>query len=900
MQRSPPPPLLPWQILLVCAACGILAVRVPVGAGAACLAVALLAAVTGSKRGCLALVPVAFGLGLGAAWLALPAPPTRLAAVVLTGKKIALTGRVASVDALPDNRLTVILDEVRHEPAASDPDGPAAGGRLPGRLALAWDLPAWRPSPGDVLGLSARVRPVGGFKNPGGYDAAFARRTQGIFVRAYARGDAVRLIEASDSPFRGLRESLRQGIVSAVPRLPATGDGVADRPPGRGRDQRVPDEPQAGKTGHPAPDDPPASGDAPDAPDRAQRIPNQPPAGIRPFTDAPPPPDAERLAPEPRPTPGGAMLLALLTGDRSLLTNTDMDLVRRASLAHALALSGMHVGYVAAIGWLLAHLAGRIRPRIFLRLPRHKLSVALAAPLVLGYVWVGGFSPTLVRATLMFGCFGLLILLDKKRVVLDGLFLALAVILAVSPLAALNLSLELSVLAVAGLAVFWPLGRAIFERLPVPPRLRPAAFWLFSIFWTSLSAEAAILPLLALEFGEISPHAYLNAVWLPVLGLVVMPLGLAGLLTSLVWPEAAALFYVPAAYACDALMGMLSWQDGLGLLGTITVLRPLWPEIVGYFVLLAGLALWWRAPGADRPSRRAVLALGLALLMVPAVRQGLLDLSDRVTLTMLDVGQGQALVVEVPGGRRILVDGGGGTFGTFDMGRAVTGPALAYGRSPELWGMILTHGHADHAQGLTWPLSRFDVGFFGQSASPDAGEPDAALTSALAASGPRPRVLAAGDRLDFGNGIRLEVLHPPAGHRGKANDASVVLRLVGNGRGLALLCGDIEKKAIRALLASGRDLTAEVLVLPHHGSASSLSRAFYRAVKPQAAFISCGEYNRFRYPSGKVLAELSRLRCPVHVTAARGAVTAVWSDDDPARITAFVPAPAGPVSLPGQ
>ncbi len=838
MPSQSQPPLLPWQILLVCAACGALAVRDPVAPGVACLAAALLAGVCGAKRATLALVPAAFALGLGAALLALPDPPRHLPAMALTGQKAVLTGRVASVDARPDDRLSVILEAVRYAPVPSAPAPADTPGRLPGRLVLTWDLPTWRPCPGDELECAARVRPVGGFKNPGGYDTAFSRRIQGVFLRAYARGDAVRLVSASDSPFRGLREYLRQGIVSALPRLPDPG-AVHAAPP----DDAPPDSTASGP--------------------------------------------GDRLETQPPPTPGGAMLLALLTGDRSLLTGADMDLVRRASLAHALALSGMHVGYVAAFGWLLARLIGRLRPEIHLRLPRHKLTVILAAPLVLGYVWVGEFSPTLVRATLMFACFGLLVLLDKKRIVLDGLFLALAVILAVSPLAALNLSLELSVLAVAGLAVFWPMGRAFFDRLPNPARLRPAALWAFGILWTSLAAEAAILPLLALEFGEISPHVYLNAVWLPVLGLVVMPLGLAGLATSLVSPWAASFLYLPAAYACDLLIGMLSWQDGLGLLGTITVLRPLWPEIVGYFVLLAGLALWWRSPGADRPSRRAVVALGLALLMVPAASRGLLDLSDRTSLTMLDVGQGQALMAEVPGGRRILVDGGGGTVGAFDMGRSVTGPAVTYGRPPELAGMILTHGHADHAQGLAWPLLRFDVGFFGESASPDAGEPDAALRTALAASGLRPRALAAGDRLDFGNGVSLEVLHPPTDFRGEANDASVVLRLVKDGRGLALLCGDIEKKAIRALLDSGRDLTAEVLVVPHHGSASSVSRAFYRAVRPRAAFVSCGEFNRFRYPSDKVLRELSRLGCPVYVTAARGAVTAVWNGSAPARITSF-------------
>jgi len=860
-------PLLPWQILFVCAVCGILALRVPPAAVAALAATVLLARAAGCGVRVVALAPLAFGLGLGAAALALPAIPGSMPREAVTGTRTVIVGTADSVTPLPGNRLTVVVSDVRltqpankssPSQAASGPPPPHRGARLPGRLQLTWDQPAWRPAPGDVLALTATVRPITGFRNPGGFDTAFARRLDGVFFRSYARGDQPVLVQASDSPLRGLSERVRQGILAAVTPARADGSGQPEAP--------------AAETGPSLAQTPPPQA-APPAAAVAGR-------SLRPGQDRNPQVQA------PRPTPGGAMLLALLTGDRSELTGADMDLVRRASLAHALALSGMHVGYVAALGWLLAFVAGRVRPAIFLRLPRHKLAVLLAAPLVCGYVWLGGATPSLVRAALMFGSFGLLILLDRPRILLDGLFLALALIVAAAPLSVFDIRLQLSALAVAGIAVLWPPGQAVFARLPLPERTRPAALWLFGILWTSLAAEAALLPVLALEFGEISPHFYLNALWLPVLGLVIMPLGLAGLASSFAFPAAAAFFYVPAAFAGDLLMGLLSWQDGLGSLGTITVLRPLWPEIVGYFLLCAALAAWWRS----RPEGRLpamVLAAGLLLLAAPALRQSWLDLSGQVRLTMLDVGQGQAVVAEFPGGRRILVDGGGTGFGDFDMGRAVTGPALTHGRSPDLAGVILTHGHADHAQGLAWPLARFDVGFFAESASPDAGRPDAAMARAVAASGLTPRPLAAGDRLDVGDGLALEVLHPPAGFTGKANDASVVLRLVRDGRGLALLCGDIEKKAIRTLLDSGRDLSAEVLVVPHHGSATSFSRAFYKAVNPKAAFISCGPGNRFRYPSDKVLAELGRRGCPVSVTAALGAVTAAWDGDGPPDITSF-------------
>ncbi|MEF3695987.1 ComEC/Rec2 family competence protein, partial [Desulfolutivibrio sp.] len=498
-------PLLPWQILFVCAVCGILALRVPQAAVAALLATALLALATRTGHKTLALAPLAFGLGLGVAALALPDPPGRTPRDVLTGTRTVVVGTAASVTPLPGDRLSVVLDDPRltPPPAKADPKDAHAARRpvtLPGRLLLTWDRPAWRPAPGDTLALAARVRPVTGFRNPGGFDTVFARRLEDIFFRTYARGDQPILLKASDSPWRDVRQNVRRSILDAVTPPPTDDPGAIAAPgqgsaPGRTTGQARTDRPPQGTM--------PGQGNAPGR-DPAPPHPDRPPEKAAPAgaglsgtgRAAYVPPDQEELAPAPRPTPGGAMLLALLTGDRSELTTTDMDLVRRASLAHALALSGMHVGYVAALGWLLAWIAGRIRPGIFLRLPRQKLAVLLAAPLVCGYVWLGGATPSLVRAALMFACFGFLILLDRPRILLDGLFLALALIVAASPLSVFDIRLQLSALAVAGLAVFWPLGMAVFARLPLPERLRPTAVWLFGVLWTSLAAETALLPVL--------------------------------------------------------------------------------------------------------------------------------------------------------------------------------------------------------------------------------------------------------------------------------------------------------------------------------------------------------------------------------------------------------------------
>ena len=117
--------------------------------------------------------------------------------------------------------------------------------------------------------------------------------------------------------------------------------------------------------------------------------------------------------------------------------------------------------------------------------------------------------------------------------------------------------------------------------------------------------------------------------------------------------------------------------------------------------------------------------------------------------------------------------------------------------------------------------------------------------------------LRAGDTLDLGGGLSLDIVHPPERGRFSSNNGSLVARLTLRGHGLALLCGDAQKPALRRMLQSGADLRADVLVLPHHGSATSLSPDFYDAVSPRVALISCGAYNSFGFPRPEVLAALA-------------------------------------------
>lgn len=567
---------------------------------------------------------------------------------------------------------------------------------------------------------------------------------------------------------------------------------------------------------------------------------------------------------------GRAMVAALLFDDKSGFAETDLDLVRRASLAHTLALSGMNVAYVVGLAAALVLAIGRLTPRIYLRLPRQKLIVLTAAPLVVAYCWIGGGSPSLLRAALMFAAFGVMLLFGRDKALFDGLFLALAAFLIVSPLAAYSASLQLSALAVAGISLFWPPFARATARIPGQGTLlRTLLVGGLGILWTSLTAEAAVLPLIARLFGDFAFAPWINLLWLPILGCVVMPLVLCGAAAAAV-PGLDALAHAlltAGADCCAWLMRALAALDAQGLLTARAVLRPSAPELLGCYGLLAVLAL---AAASKKTLPRAALVVSLLLLTGPNLARGLEAFSQQVSITVLDVGQGQSVAVTVPGGQRLLIDAGG-LFGSFDVGRAVVGAFLADGRPPSLDMAMASHPHSDHVKGYVSLLDRFAIGTFLDNGGAPEGELGPALADVLARRQIATRSLAAGDSLNLGHGLTLEVLHPGPEADLSQNNGSLILRLTRNGRGLALFPGDAETSVLRKLAASGQNLQADVLILPHHGSSSSLSRRFYAAVAPKIAVASCGDAGR--YPSSKVVEALARLACPVLATKDSGAVT---------------------------
>ena len=553
---------------------------------------------------------------------------------------------------------------------------------------------------------------------------------------------------------------------------------------------------------------------------------------------------------------------------------------------------------------------GLLAPRLFLRFPAYSLIGLLSLPLAAGYLWLGDAPPSLVRAALMLAIVCLLrcvpdLLPERFRRNLrpsftfaDVLLLALFCMVLADPLCLYDLGVQLSFSAVAGIALCSPWFRNLWNDGPlsfsplkalqgeVSP-LRAAGSRFVRILWLTLgcsvAAQLATLPLVLDAFGRSTLWFPINLVWLPALGFIVLPLSFLGLIAAASGLEQAAAFLLHLAnIPCEALLSGLRWLEEHAGLGLFVSPRPHWIAILGFGAFTVALAMRVNRDRFPASAKRLLLA-GALLLSVGPLLWVHNFFEPKISLRVLDVGQGQSVMLEWPHGGRALVDGGGLFSDRFDVGRDLVSPVLTSNNLPRLDFIAVTHPDRDHLKGLLFIADNYTVGaaYTAQpepidTPQPESSRPLAEAFGAILASRGIPRhTLHAGNVLPLADGLTLEVLAPAPGVTPSGNDG-LVFRLVLNGHGLALLPGDAEAPYLRALLRSGADLSADVLVLPHHGSSGSLVPALYDAVSPRLAIASAGAYNPYRLPSRKVRDALEQRAIPLRITGDEGEIAVHW------------------------
>lgn len=604
----------------------------------------------------------------------------------------------------------------------------------------------------------------------------------------------------------------------------------------------------------------------------------------------------ERSLPEPQSAVAQALLLGLR---RELPADANNAFIATGTI-HILAISGQHMTILLAILLGLAYaVAGR---------KRWGLLAALAGLWL--YTGLAGASPPIVRAAIM----GTLAVWARYegRPSTGALALAVAAagMVAVTPSVLTSVSFQLSVASMAGLVLLAPPLNAWMERRAQPllaegNPLRPLVRGTLLALAAGTAATLFTLPMTAFYFHRFSLIGVpLTLVILPVFPLMLVT-SAASAIAGVVWGP---LGQVMGWTAWLPLTFMLKVVQTAAMPSHVSLNLANFAAIVawGYYAILIAATVRFSRPGrpteqgaleaapADRTAPKRAMPRLSEWAFIPsglwdrlpkkAVAIGLLGAGlllwaaalsapsgNLLRVAILDVGQGSAALIVTPSGRQALVDGG-------PEPRAVL---RGLGRQLPFWDrtldvIALSSPDLDHLAGLTGVLGRYRADTVLERA-PGATAAYASWQKALAANA-RHRVEAvSGQTVRFGDGVVLQVLHPPerlfSGTGADDNNNSVVLKLT-YGSISFLLPGDVERVAEQFLVESGGSLRSTVLIAPHHGSRTSSSPVFLEAVSPSLVAVSAGKNNRFSHPHPETIAALTAAvgKERVYVTAASGDV----------------------------
>lgn len=535
---------------------------------------------------------------------------------------------------------------------------------------------------------------------------------------------------------------------------------------------------------------------------------------------------------------------ALLIGSTVNISPERMEQFKANGCFHVLSISGLHMSLLGLFCVLL--LNPLLKRSTWLLLHTHvpTLSLALTAPVLIFYTWIAGLAIPVVRSLLAALLVLFAVLVRRQRSFMPLLSAAVLCVLTFCPLALFTPSFQLSFGAVLAISLIIP-------RLPLPNAADPAVPCLrrihqaglravCSMLMVSLAATLGTLPIMLYHFNRFSLIGpVMNLVIEPLLCLWALPIGLVAIPLTGLWPDAAQSILAVGALGIRA----TAWLSDLTAeipWASVWTITPNGFEI-GLYCLIITLLL------IPVPGRRYPAILGLSALLAFSLASPLLpEQSAQLQVDFLDVGQGSATLVRLPDGATLLIDAGGYQSPRFDPGMNLVGPFLWKKRLWRVDDLVISHPHKDHFNGMPFVLSHFHPQRLIINGDQEADPGYDRLLDAARRRGIPILVPEAGTLLHQGHELSLRCLGMNGlldhGHAWSTNEQSLVLHLQYGSRSF-LFPGDIGTRSEQRLLTSGFPLAAEVLLAPHHGSATSSSRQFLTAVAPKVIVVSSGQSN---------------------------------------------------------
>ncbi|HDR16177.1 MAG TPA: DNA internalization-related competence protein ComEC/Rec2 [Desulfobacteraceae bacterium] len=569
-----------------------------------------------------------------------------------------------------------------------------------------------------------------------------------------------------------------------------------------------------------------------------------------------------------------ALLRALILGEKQELEREVRNCFARTGLGHVLAVSGLHIGLVGWTAFTLAMKLITASYRLSLAVVAARWAALLCAFPVIMYTCLAGFQISSRRAMIMACTYLAALFIGRRKDLWSTLALAGLIVVVTDPHSLFTVSFQLSFTAVAG--IIWLAPILIKAANPVVNAVpagfpRTALSYITGLAALTITVTVFLAPLLAHYFQRLSLISLpANMTVVPLLGTFVVPSGLLSAFAALVYPPAAGMIARFAEAGVQALIHLVQFWDSFAFT-SVYVPVPNRAEVLLLYALICFTILSVRHPRA-----RIMLIAAVAVFIFDAAYWTYrLHFNSDLRITFLDVGHGNAAVIEMPRGTRMVVDGGGFPGGGFDTGEMLIAPFLRSRKIMSVHYLVLSHPQTDHFGGLQFIADHFGPGelWYNGIHSPLSSYKNLMLT--LDRSGTALRAPPELPESFLINGVRIEILHPrdipdlslATNDSSAVNNTSLVMRVCYQGSCI-LFTGDIERETEELLTAEIPDLLSSlVLLVPHHGSRSSSTPAFLKAVSPQACIVSARNRGH-----SSVASRLEALDVPIFRTSEQGAV----------------------------
>jgi competence protein ComEC len=495
----------------------------------------------------------------------------------------------------------------------------------------------------------------------------------------------------------------------------------------------------------------------------------------------------------------------------------------------------------------------------------------------------------------MVGVFLMTFLFEREHDLMNTLALAAMLILIVHPPSVFSISFQLSFSAV--LSIIYGLSKVHKRRAFLSDGQKKSLFTeiisrLFSFFLVSFFAIIGTLPLVMLYFNQASLIGIVaNFLIIPIIGFIVVPTGLFSVFLYPVSGEAASWFLYISGAVLSKAISLVNLFSDLPFAAVKTV-TPSYFEICCYYIMMWALlnlkkvrpetSEIEKSDFTGKTARVLVVVVVLALVGDICFWLNVRFRNRDLKVTVIDVGQGSSILLELPGGYCILADGGGFYDNSvFDMGARVIAPFLWRKKIKTVDTLILSHPNSDHLNGLIYIAQHFNVKSVwtnGEKRNTVGYKTFMKIIKEKNIDMPKFKDMPRTCKI---NGVALRILYPKRDFLDKrkkdkwrgTNNNSLVVK-ADFGKYSFLLPGDIMERAERELVSmAGKNLASTVLIAPHHGSGSSSTGLFLDKVNPEYSIISSGWKNRFHFPHPSVLKRYAGLDCKIFRTDINGAIT---------------------------